>query len=177
MSWRKVAGTILFSPILVGLLVFVALLFIGRLPMICCERRRAVRYLPYAGLACYGLAVPLVLVAVRLAWWEVLIGTALFALAGGWLLPDPFTYVFNPRKRRAVTLAIEHLEAGDGLRPIYGMVSVVGSEVGRTIVSVAIKSDTIPPARRFLAVAHDTVSVEELDFEYVATKHGIHAWL
>jgi hypothetical protein len=158
------------------LLVFVALLFIWKLPMICCERRRAVGYLPYAGLAYYGLAVPLLLVALGLAWWEVLIGAALFGFAGDWLLPDPFTYLLSPRKRRAVKLAIQHLEAGGGPRPIYGMVSVIGSEAGRTIVSVAIKSGTIPPARRFLAVADKTASVEELDFEYVSTRHGVRAW-
>lgn len=168
---------VLFSPILVGLVVFVALMLIVKLPMFCCERRRAVRWLPSAGLVYYGLAIPLVLVAFGLAWWEVLIGTGLFALAGGWLLPDPFTYVLNPRKRRAVKLAIEYVEAGEGPWPIYGMVGLVGSEPSRTIVSVAIKSGTKPPARRFFAVADDTVSVEELDFEYVSTKHGVHAWL
>jgi hypothetical protein len=172
-----VAVAILFSPVWLGLLVFVALLFTWKLPMLCCERRRAVRFLPYAGLAYYGLAVPLVLMAFRLAWWEILVGAAPFAFTGVWLLPDPFTYLFSPRKRRAVKLAIEHLEAVDGPRPIYGMVSVVGAEVGRTIVSVAIKSGTIPPARRFLAVADETASVEDLDFEYVSTKHGVRAWL
>jgi len=75
-----------------------------------------------------------------------------------------------------VRLAIEHLEAEDGPRPIYGMVGVVGVEGGRVIVSVAIKSGTIPPARRFLAIADETASVEDLDFEYVSTKHGVHAW-
>ncbi len=96
MTWRKVAVVILFSPIWLGLLVFVALLFIWKLPMLCCERCRAVRFLPYAGLAYYGLAVPLVLMVFGLAWWEILIGAALFAFAGDWLLPDPFTYLFSP---------------------------------------------------------------------------------
>jgi hypothetical protein len=176
-SWRKIAGTILFSPILVGLLIFVALLLILKLPMICCERRRAVRYLPCAGLAYYGLVIPLVLVASGMEWWAVLIGVALFALAGDWLLPDPFTCLLSPRKRRAVRQAIEYLEASAEPHAIYGMVSVVGLEPGRTVVSVAVKSDTIPPARRFLAVADETASVEELDFDYVSTKHGVHAWL
>jgi hypothetical protein len=170
---RNVGWAILFSPIWLGLLVFIALLVIWKLPMLCCERQRAIRYLPYAGLAYHGLAIPLLLVALGLAWWEVLIGAALFAFAGDWSLPDPFTYLLNPRKRRAVKLAIEHLEAGEGPRPIYGMVSVVGSEASRTIVSVAIKSDIIPPARRFLAVGNETPSVEELDFEYVSTKPGV----
>jgi hypothetical protein len=115
-------------------------------------------------------------VALGLAWWKVLFGAGLFACAGDWLLPDPFTYLLSPRKRRAVKLAIEHLEAGDGPRPIYSMVDVVGSEAGRTIVSVAINSDTKPPARRFLAVADDTAAIEELSFGYVSTRHGVHAW-
>jgi hypothetical protein len=177
MSWRGAAGAVLFSPILAGLLVFAALLIIWKLPMICCERRRAIRYLPYAGLAYYGVAVPLVLSALGLMGWEVVIGAGLFALAGDWLLPDPFTYLLNPQKRRAVKLAIEHVEAGEGPRAIYGMVGVVGSEAGRTIVSVAINSGTKPPARRFLAVSDDTRTVEELDFDYVSTRHGVHAWL
>lgn len=141
--------------------------------MLCCERGRAIRFLPYAGLVYYGLAVPLFLAALGLVWWEILIGGVLFAFAGDWLLPDPFTYILSPRKRRAVRLAIEHLEAGDGPRPIYGMTSVVGSEASRTIVSVATKSDTIPLARRFLAVADESVTVDELDFEYVSTKQGV----
>jgi hypothetical protein len=176
-SWRQIGCAILFSPILVGLLVFVSLVFVVKLPMCCCERCRAVRWLPYAGLVYYGLAVPLVLLASGLAWWEALILTGLFALGGDWLLPDPFTYVLNPRKRRAVKLAIEYVDAGEGPWPIYGMVGVVGSEASRTIISVAIKSGTRPPARRFLAVADETPSVEELDFHYVSTKHGVHAWM
>ena len=176
-SWRQVGFTILFSPILVGLFVFVALLIVLKLPMLLCERRRAVRWLPCAGLVYYWLVIPLVLVAFGLVWWEVLIGIGLFALGGDWLLPDPFTFVMSPRKRRAVKLAIEYVEAGEGPWPIYGMVGVVGSEPSRTIVSVAI-SDRKPPARRFLAVADETASVEELDFEYVSTKHRVHApWL
>jgi len=176
-SWRQVGFATLFSPILVGLLVFVALLLVLKLPMFCCERRRAVRWLPYAGLIYCGLVVPVVLLAFGLAWWEVLIGTGLFALAGDWLLPDPFTFMLSPRNRRAVMLAIAYVEAGEGPWLIYGMVGVVGSEPSRTIVSVAIKSGTKPPARRFLAVANEAASVEELDFEYVSTKHRVHAWL
>jgi hypothetical protein len=124
-------------------------------------------------LAYYGMAIPLVLVMLGLTWWEVVIWASLFAFAGDWLLPDPFTFLFSPRKRRAVKVAIEHLEAGEGPQPIYGMVSVVGSESGRTIVSATIKNNLIPPARCFLAVTDETASVEELDFEYVSTKHGV----
>ena len=175
--WRKLGRTILFSPIWLGLLGFVALLFIWKFPMICCERCRAVRYLPYAGLVYYGLTIPFVLVVFGFAWWEVLIGAGLLAFAGDWLLPDPYSYLMSPRKRRAVQRAIEHLEAEEGLRPIYGMVRVIGAETGRTIVSVPIKSDMMAPARRFLAVADKTASVEELGFEYVSMKHGVQGWL
>jgi hypothetical protein len=175
--WRRIVGTILFSPVLAGLLVFLALMVILKLPMICCERCRAVRYLPRVGLVYYGLAVPLVLLALGVSWWGVAAGTGLFALGGDWLLPDPFTYILSARKRRAVTRAIEYLEAGEGPRPIYGMVSVAGSEAARTVVSVAIKDGTTPPARRFLAIADDRAAVEELDFAYVSAKHRVHAWL
>ncbi|MBL8800120.1 MAG: hypothetical protein JNM56_39930 [Planctomycetia bacterium] len=166
---------ILFAPLWLGLLAFVALLLIAKLPRFCCERRRAVRYLPYAGLAYYGLAVPLLLAGLGLAWRDILIGTALFALNGDWLLPDPFTFLWSPRRRRAVKRAIEHLEAGDGPQPIYGMVRVVGAEAERVVVSVMI-GDTKPPARRFLAVADATANVAELDFVYASEKHGVQAW-
>lgn len=176
MTWRKATWTILFSPILLGGLALIALGLICNLPRICCERQRAVRYLPYVGLVYYGLAVPLVLAAFGLGWWEVLFVAGLLALLGRWLLPDPLTYLMNPRKRRAAILAIEHVEAGHGPRPLYGRVNLVASETGRTIVSVCIKSDMIPSPLRFLAVADETASVEELDFGYVSSKHGIRAW-
>ena len=73
MSWRKVAGAFLFSPIMIGLFVFVALLIVWKLPMICCERRRAVRYLPWAGLAYYGVLVLLMALVLPLVWWEILV--------------------------------------------------------------------------------------------------------
>ena len=171
MSWRSIPGAILFSPILVGCLVFLAVVFIVKLPMFCCEHRRAIRCLPYAGLVYYGLVIPLVLIALGLAWWIVAIVAVLFAGAGDWLPPDPFTFMFNSRKRRAVRRAIEYLDSREGPRPIYGRAAVVGSEAGRIIVSVAIKSDTLRPARRDLAVADDDVM--ELDFDYLAKQHGV----
>jgi hypothetical protein len=177
MSSRKAVFAILFLPILFALLLFLAVLFVWKLPMFCCERCRAVRYLPYAGLAYYGLAVPLVLTSFGLAWWEVLIGTGLFALTGNWLLPDPLTFALNPRRRRAVRLSIEYLDAGDGPRVIYGMVDVIGSEAGRTIVCASLSSGTNPLARRFLAVADDSGTIDELNFEYVSTRHGVHELL
>jgi hypothetical protein len=58
-SWRKMAGMILFLPNVIGSLVFVALIVVWKLPMICCERRCAIRYLPHVGWVYYGLGVPL----------------------------------------------------------------------------------------------------------------------
>jgi hypothetical protein len=52
-----VVGVILFSPISLGLILVLAILLVGKLPIICCERLRAVRYLPLAGLCYYGLLV------------------------------------------------------------------------------------------------------------------------
>lgn len=176
MSWRKTTTMILFAPIMAGLLVFFALVVVWKLPLLCCERLRAVRYLPYLGALYYGLIVPGSFIALGLAWWEVLIFTAMFALCGDWLLPDPFTYLFNPRKRRAVKLAIEYFEAKSEPWPNYGRLHVIGLEADRTIVSVEIKGSARPPVRRFLAVAHATSTVEVLDFEYVATKHGVEAF-
>src|SRR6476620_3087305 len=57
-SWRKTIVMILFAPIMVGLLVFLALMVILKLPMFCCERWRAVRCLPYLGAVYSGLIVP-----------------------------------------------------------------------------------------------------------------------
>jgi hypothetical protein len=75
-----------------------------------------------------------------------------------------------------VKLAIEYLEAGNGPRPIYGGVTVVGMEAGRAIISLPTYG-TIPPARRFLAVADDTATFEELDFGYVSSRHGVRGYL
>jgi len=175
-SWRKIVGMILFSPIMVGLLAVLVLGIIWKLPMFFCERCRAVRYLPYVGLAYYGLVVPTLLVAFGLRWWEVLMFTVILALISDWLLPDPFTYFFNPRKRRAVKLAIEYVDAGEELWPNYSRVHVVGLEADRTIISVELKSSTKPPARLFVAVADKTPALEVLDFEYVSTRHGVRGW-
>lgn len=174
MSWRKTAWTILFSPVLLGLLVFAGILMVCKLPAMCCSRWRRVRYLPRAGILYYGTLVPLFLAVCGLAWWEASILAAIVGIAGDWLLPDPFTFVFDPRKRRAVSRAIEYFEADDEV--LYGMVCVVGYELGRTVVSVPIKSGAIPPARRFAAVSFDGAGVEELDFEYVSAMHGIRPW-
>jgi hypothetical protein len=170
MSWRNIPGAILFSPILVGCLVFVAVMIILRLPNLSCKRYRAVRYLPYVGLAYYGFLIPLALLAFGLSWWIVAAASVLVALDGDWLLPRPFTFLFNARNRRAVKRAIEYLDSKEGLPPIYGRAAVVGFEDGRTIVSVAIKSNHIPPERRHLAVADDDVM--ELGFDYLRRQAG-----
>jgi hypothetical protein len=171
MSWRKIAVVILFSPILVGLFAFLAILVVWKMPMMCCQRWRRIRYLPVFGLAYYGLLVPLVAIAAGLVWWEIILLIGMIIIAGDWLLPDPFSFLLSPHKCRAIARAIEHLEAKD--RIIYPMARVVGQEVGRTIVSVSINSDYIPPGRRFVAIGDNGKTVEELEFAYVSEKHGV----
>jgi len=177
-SWRTAACWFLYSPIFVGTLLLFASVLILQLPKYCCTRYRAVGYLPFAGLAYYGFAVPLILIALGWEWWNVLGATALVLLvsSSGWLLPDAFTFLFNPRKRHAVKRAVEHIEASNGPRPDYSMANVIGLEHDRTIVSVVIAGHSKPPRRRFFAVLDDLRAVEELDFEYVSTKHGVRAW-
>jgi hypothetical protein len=155
----------------------VAVLCVGvmiawKLPMFCCERLRAVRYLPVAGLCYYGAGISLAAVRFSLAWWEVFLLAGLALLGGNWLLPDPISFFVSPGRRRAVARAIEFIEASDGPRALYGMVEVVGVEPGRHIVAVTIYIPCIPPGRRFVAVGADG-GVEELGFEYVAAVHGV----
>jgi hypothetical protein len=174
MTRREPVWALVFSPILLGLLLLAGPLIVWKLPTLCCQRMRAVRYLPLVGLVYYGIAVTLLTVSFGLPWWAVLALVGLGALEG--LLPDPVSFIVSPAKRRAVIRAIEFVEQQGGPRAHYGMVAVVGSEPGRYVVSVAINSGSIPPARRFLAVGTDG-SIEELDFEYVAVTHGVHPWL
>jgi hypothetical protein len=168
---------VVFSPILIGMLLLVSVLIVWKLPMLCCQRMRAVRYLPLVGLLYYGygIAVTLLAVLLGLARWEVLVLAGVGVLGGDWLLPDPVSFIVSPAKRRAVIRAIEFVEGQGVPRTLYGMVAVVGSEPGRYVVSGAIDSGCIPPGRRFLAVGTDG-SIKELDFEYVAVTHGVRPW-
>ncbi|WP_143392949.1 hypothetical protein [Fimbriiglobus ruber] len=172
MSWRQVGWTVLFSPVLIGLLPFIAALIVWKLPRACCERLRAVRYLPLAGLCYYTAIVAALSLALGLTWWEILLLSGLAVVGGEWLLPDPMSFVFSPARRRAVVRAVEFVEQQGGLRALYGMVAVIGSEAGRQVVSVSVMSGWIPPGRRFVAVAPDG-TVEELEYEHVAAAHGV----
>jgi len=165
-------GRLLSAPVFLGLLLFFGIIVVFKLPMICCQRLRAVRWLSVAGL-CYYSAGVTATVLLGLEWWVVLLAT-LAALGGGWLLPDPVSFILSPARRRAVRRAVEFIERQGGPHPLYGMVAVVGSEPGRLVVSVAVETRCIPPGRRFLAVGADG-AIEELDFEYVAEAHGVRA--
>jgi hypothetical protein len=173
-SWRKTIKAIFTWAMAGGLFavfgIFIGILIVGKLPMILCGKWRRIRYLPVAGVCHYGLLVPMGLFACGLAWWEVLLLAMLFALAGGWLLPNPYSFIVHPRRRRAVLRAIEFVEIDSEV--FYGMVYVLGEETGRTIVSVSINSGTIPAFRRFVAVGNDGTTVEDLSFEYVAANHN-----
>lgn len=64
--WRQATWAALFSPILIGSLLFVGVLIVWKLPMVCCERFRAVRYLPLGGLCYYSVAVTVATVSLGL---------------------------------------------------------------------------------------------------------------
>ena len=173
-TWRKTAWVVLFSPILIGLLLIVGIFAVWKLPMVCCERFRAVRYLSLFGLCYYSAAITVAAVSLGLVWWEVSVIAGLAILGGEWLLPDPVSWLFRPAKRRAVARAIEYVEQRNGPWVLYGMVAVVGAELERHVVSVAVDTGTRPPGRRFVAVRADG-AIEELDFNYVAANHGVRA--
>ena len=169
------ACAVIFSPLLIGTLLLVGVLIACKLPVFCCERLRAVAYLPAVGLCYYGAAVGLAAMCFGLAWWKVTLLAAFALVGGGWLLPDPVSFLFSPARRRAVARAVEFVEGQDGPRGIYEMVRVIGTEPGRRLVSVAVESGCIPAGRRFLAVGEDG-GVEELEFDYVAAAHGVRPW-
>jgi hypothetical protein len=170
-TWRMIVGATLFYPMLAVLLAPFAILLVWKAPMLCCSRWRRVRYLPIIGITYFSLLVPLIVVAAGLGWWETLILIGMAVFVGNWLLPDPFTFLFRPHNRQAILRAIEHVEASHQV--IYDMASVIGKETGRTIVSVSINSSCIPAPRRFVAIGKDGTTVEELDYAYVAEKHGV----
>ena len=175
MTWRRATITVLFSPVTVGLVLLVAIIVIWKLPMICCERLRAVRWLPLVGLCYYAATVPAVAVLFELDWLGVVLLAVFVTVNGGWLPPDPVSFVFSPTRRRAVKRAIEFVEREGGPRPLYGWVSVIGRNSDRLVVSVAIDTACKPPNRRFLAVVTDG-TVEELDTEFVADAYGVQPW-
>ena len=175
MTWRKLAAVILLSPVLIGSGVLFCWLVAWKLPSVCCERWRRVRYLPWVGAGYYGSLIALATVLLGLDSRMVLLLVGVAAVCGEWLLPDPYTFLADPRKRRAVVRAIERHEAHGGPIALYGMVAVIGSEVGRLIVSVPFDSGCIPPGRRFFAVSDDGAPVEEVDYEF-ASAHGARPW-
>jgi hypothetical protein len=175
MTWRQVGIGVLLMPVVAGTVLLVAVLVVCKLPAFCCERCRAVRWLPLAGLAYYGGAAGLA-AASGAGWWEAALVVGLAAVAGNWLLPDPASFLLRPRRRRAVAWAIGRVEAGGGPRPIYGMAQVAGREGSRTVVAVPVHTWTRPPGCRYLAVAHDGQSIEELEPDQVGVIRGCPGW-
>jgi hypothetical protein len=160
MAW----GRLLFVPIFIVLIPGVALHLVFRLPMLCCHRLRAVRWLSLAGLCYYSVAVTLVAVLVGRDFAALLLVSAV--TAGDWLLPNPWSFVFHPAWRRAARRAVEYVEQQGGPRPLYSRAVVVASR-GRLLVALDVDDGLPwfrPPAeRRWLAVGADG-AVEELDF-------------
>lgn len=173
MTWWRATWAVLFSPILIGSVLFVSLLLVWKLPTVFCGRLRVVRYLPVAGVCYYSVAVSFAAVSLGLVWWEVSLLAGFAVLGGEWLLPDPVSFLLRTNRRRAVVRAIEYVEQQD--RVLYGMVWVVDPAPHRQVVSVAIESGFIPPNRRFVAVTVDGC-VEELDFRDVVLAYSLSPW-
>lgn len=179
MAWQKIGMVILRAYLYVlAYLIFLIIavlvtpLLLVRLPLLCCQLMRSVRFLPYAVTAYFGLVVPSVLLALGLTWWKAALFAGSSMLLSGCLLPNAFAYFVNPRKRKAVVAAISFLETQSIHWIDYTGVTVVASEPERLIVCVTWGT-TRPPTHSYHAVSDDGRTVEELNLEYVASKHGV----
>lgn len=163
MAWRR----LLLVPLLVVLVPAGAGHAVFRLPMLCCHRLRAVRWLPLAGLCYYSVAVAALVVVLGWKWGAVLLATAV--IAGDWLLPNPIMFVLMPAWRRAALRVIEYVEQRGGPRPMYWRVQPAGFDRGRPVVAVGVGGGygffAEPVARLLLAVGPGG-AVEELDREW-----------
>jgi hypothetical protein len=168
MKVRDVVWAVLWSPFLV---IALAPLITLLLPKLVCQRLRAVRYLPLLGICYYSMLLTAGVLCFGLRWWAILLLAGAAVLGGGWLLPDPISFLTKPGNRRAAVRAVEWVESQGGSRAVYN-VSVIGTEPSRRIVSVDIDSHSIPLARRFLAVSDDG-SVVELGFDYLLKAYGV----
>jgi hypothetical protein len=135
-----------------------------QLPSICCQRLRAVRFLPIAGMCYYG-ALVLAAAWFGFAWWDVCLFAIFALLLGDWLPPNPIAFFFSPAKRRAAIAAIEYFETQDGARPFY-RAKIIGIEPDRIVVAIELDNHSIPFRCRYVAVRTDG-RVEVLKFDDV----------
>jgi hypothetical protein len=166
--WRS--GLVLLALLLIGCTPFVVLLLITKVPIIFCEWRRNVNWVFPVAFGYYSLVVLTVYLISGDFWPSVAMGIG----ASVWCFqPDPVTFVFSPQKRRAVYAAIRFQERSSGIRPSYGRVSILATEPERFVVEMELSDWSKPPGRKFVAVSHDGVRVDELDFASVADKYDV----
>jgi hypothetical protein len=132
-------------------------------PWILCQRWRAGRWLPVFGPVYYAALVLVVSQVGGISWgWAVAGWMALLVLC---FPPDPYTFFFRPRLRRATFRALDRVERGVGLSVEYveyERVSIESEEPGLVIVRVGIGRTGVnaPQTRRFLV--RDDGDVEQL---------------
>jgi hypothetical protein len=146
-------GKFLFAA-LTGLSCLGALL----LPFLVCRGWRTGRWLPVVGPIYYSVVVPGLSVFGGLSWllvcglWVVLLGYC--------FPPNPFTFFFSPRLRRATFRALEHAEQIEHLTVDYTLIDIESAEPGRTIVRIGLESPPGPaigPTYRFRVADDGTV--------------------
>jgi len=156
-------GIIALLVIYVPISVMVGAYVFWRLPSVVCSWRRAVRWLPLFGLAWYPALFGLFVVVKEPPLWVMAV-FAWLALYTPWLLPDPITFLFRPRRRRAIRAAIEHIEATNSFSVDYGKTTVMAEEPDRVVVSVMLYDLRKPQGGTFAAV-DDGGSVRELSWK------------
>ncbi len=164
-SAGKGAFKLLFLAVMAGCVAFLVILVVCKLPLFVCQRCRAVRYLVPLTLVYYPAVALIATTWLGLSWWE-----SMFFLLFGLLfcvLPDPWTFAFSPRKRRAVYAAIQYQERLGQMRPLYDQVSVLAAEGERCVLCITLEGSIRPSARKYVAVYDGDHRIEELDYEYM----------
>lgn len=173
-----VLTAILLLPLIAGCLVFLVPLVVYQLPVLLCQRLRAVRWLvPLSllycvALACFGAAAS---VLFDFPWWVSISFPVISAMSC--LLPDPWTFFCSPKKRQAVFAAISHQEQLNDHPPLYRDVEVFATEADRYIVLMCLDWGGKPFMRKFVAVYFSDQRIDELKFDAVAASYDVPIWM
>ena len=160
-------------PLTVIALAVISPIIALKVPSIICERMRRVQWLATIGVAYWLLLGTITCLTVNFA---SAIAVVVFGFwAGDWLLPSPGAFIFYPRHRRAIYLAIMAQEEAGDILPIYCRVRVIGCDDVQCIVEVPYSGSIRPTPRRFFSVSHNSNTVKGLTFDYVHTNWGVRA--
>lgn len=178
-SIKGVVIGIALAAVLLSCVVFLWPVILFKVPASCCERLRAVRWVSLAGTAymtLIGAIISVIASLIDYPLWALLL--TLLPLASGifiadFLLPDPFTFLFRPRHRRAVLRAVEHFEQSGGPLALYGENKV--AEIGRGVFVVGVSYSnqfTGPTPRHYFLVKDNDQNVEEADKASIEAAFG-----